>query len=136
DDTGEEDDDRDDDTGEEDDDTGEDDDDDTGEDDDDDEPYAEPDHDAASNPGLHVQFRNTSPGPVWVDQALFNEDAPIDTRGVQYRKALSNPGDDGDWLAFRLVHGQGNSTSISLELECSTEEEESPIRARLYDDEG
>lgn len=95
--------------------------------------FAEDDGDAASSPGLHAQFRSTSPGPVWVDRALFNEENPIDTKGIQYRKALSDPGNRADWLAFRLVHGDSNTTTITVDLECNADPgDPSPIRAELY----
>lgn len=98
--------------------------------------FAEDDGDAASNPGLYAQFRNTSPGPVWVDRALFNADDPIDTKGIQYRKALSEPGNLADWIAFTLVHGESNTT-ITVSLECDPEPTDpSPIRAELRDEDG
>ncbi len=94
------------------------------------------DGDAASAPGLFARFRNTSPGPVWVEGLLFNAATPIDTKGIQLRDSLGNPADPGDWLAFELVHGQSPTSSIVLELECSNTETPSPIRVELRDDAG
>lgn len=94
-------------------------------------PFVPNDGDAASAPGLHARFRATSPGPVWVQGLLFNAGSPIDTKGLQLRDRLGNPADPGDWIAFQLVHGQGNSTTITISLECSNTDTPSPIRAEL-----
>ena len=94
------------------------------------------DGDAASAPGLFARFRNTSPGPVWVEGLLFNAATPIDTKGIQLRDSLGNPADPGDWIAFELVHGQAPTTSIELTLECSNDDTPSPIRVDLRDDSG
>ncbi|MBA2667557.1 MAG: hypothetical protein H0U69_11040 [Trueperaceae bacterium] len=98
--------------------------------------FAANDGDAASNPGLFVQFRATSPGPVWVEGARFNAGARIDTKGIQYRNELSRPGDPSDWLDFRLVHGQSPTTSIKVDLECSINESPSPVRVQIRDSSG
>ena len=96
-----------------------------------------PDGDAASNPGLHAQFRKTSGAPVWVDRMLFNAADPIDTKGIQLRNDVSNPGDPFDFLAFRLVHGQSPTTRVTMTLECGFEAEVgSVIRAVLTDSSG
>ncbi len=98
---------------------------------------AENDLDAASNPGLHVQFRNTSGEPVWVDQLLFNSASRLDVKGVQLRNDIGNPADPGDWIAVRIVHGQSPTTSVEIELECLTPYDGStPIRVELRDDDG
>jgi len=94
-------------------------------------PFVPNDGDAASAPGLFARFRATSPGPVWVQGLLFNAATPIDTKGLQLRDRLGNPADPGDWIAFELVHGQGNSTTITITLECSNTDTPSPIRAEL-----
>jgi len=94
-------------------------------------PFVPNDGDAASAPGLFARFRATSPGPVWVQGLLFNAATPIDTKGLQLRDRLGNPADPGDWIAFQLVHGQGNSTTITITLECSNTDTPSPIRAEL-----
>jgi hypothetical protein len=86
-------------------------------------PVAFADGDAASNPGLHAQFRKTSGAPVWVDRMLFNASSPIDTRGIQLRNDVSNPGDPADFLAFRLVHGEAPTTRVVMSLECGFEAE-------------
>jgi len=99
-------------------------------------PFVPNDGDAASNPGLFAKFRATSPGPVWVDELLFNAASPIDTKGIQLRNRLGQPADPGDWVAFELVHGQGNSTTITISLECSNDATPTPIRADLRDDDG
>jgi uncharacterized protein (DUF2141 family) len=99
-------------------------------------PFVPNDGDAASNPGLFAKFRATSPGPVWVDGLLFNAASPIDTKGIQLRDRLGQPADPGDWLAFELVHGQGNTTTITISLECSNDATPTPIRAELRDDDG
>lgn len=100
--------------------------------------YAEEDNDAASNPGVYATFRNTAGPPVWVDRALFNKGSPIDTKGIQYRKSLSEPGNSRDWLAFSLTHGQGTTTTIRLSLSCSDSPAGGPtvIRARVYGADG
>ena len=96
-----------------------------------------PDGDAASNPGLHAQFRKTSGAPVWVDRMLFNGADPIDTKGIQLRNDVSNPGDPFDFLAFRLVHGDSPTTRVTMSLECGFEAEVgSVIRAVLTDSSG
>jgi hypothetical protein len=94
-------------------------------------PFVPNDGDAASAPGLFARFRATSPSPVWVEGLLFNAATPIDTKGLQLRDRLGNPADPGDWIAFELVHGQGNSTTITVTLECSNTDTPSPIRAEL-----
>ncbi len=96
-----------------------------------------PDMDAASNPGIHAQFRKTSGAPVWVDRMLFNASTPIDTRGMQLRNDVSNPGDPFDFLAFRLVHGDSPTTRVTMSLECGFEAEiGSVIDAVLTDSAG
>lgn len=99
-------------------------------------PFATNDGDAASNPGVHARFRVTSGPAVWVDQLLFNAATPLDVRGIQLRNELGRPDDLGDWLAFQLVHGQGNSTTIRVSLACVTDFPTSPIRAALRNSAG
>jgi hypothetical protein len=99
-------------------------------------PFVPNDGDAASAPGLFARFRASSPGPVWVDELLFNAANPIDTQGLQLRDELGTPEDPGDWIAFELVHGQGNTTTITITLECSNTDTPSPIRAELRDENG
>lgn len=94
-------------------------------------PFVPNDGDAASAPGLLARFRATSPGPVWVEGLLFNATDPIDTKGLQLRDRLGDPADPGDWIAFQLVHGQGNTTTITISLTCSNTDTPSPIRAEL-----
>ncbi len=99
-------------------------------------PFVANDGDSASNPGLFARFRATSPGPVWVDELLFNAATPIDTKGIQLRNELGTPADPGDWLAFELVHGQANTTTITISLTCSNDDVPAPIRADLRDEDG
>ena len=96
-----------------------------------------PDGDAASNPGLHAQFRKTAGAPVWVERMLFNASSPIDTKGIELRNDVSNPGDPFDYLAFRLVHGEAPTTRVTMTLACGFEAEiGSVIRAELRDSGG
>ncbi|MEX2535618.1 MAG: hypothetical protein WD273_08465 [Trueperaceae bacterium] len=94
------------------------------------------DGDFGANPAVHALFRNTSGNPVWVDEPLFNEDSPLDVKGLQYRNAISNPGDESDWLLFGLVHGQNTTTTVEIDLQCDPSPSPSPIRAVLEDEEG
>ena len=92
------------------------------------------DGDAASNPGLHAQFRKTAGPPVWIDRMLFNASSPIDTKGIELRNDVSNPGDPADYLAFRLVHGEAPTTRVTMTLACGFEADVgSVIRAELRD---
>jgi hypothetical protein len=95
------------------------------------------DGDAQSSPGWSAQFRNTSGAPVSVSEILFNSAAPLDVKGIQLANQIGDPGDPGDWLEFRLVHGEGEVSSVEFELECeSAYSGSSPIRMELRDDEG
>lgn len=96
-------------------------------------PEAPDDGDNPSAPAVSVQFRATSPGPISVDEALFNED-PIDTRGLQYLEQLSVPGDDLDVVDFRIVPGQVDPV-IRIELECDNGDA-TRVRAEVFDDAG
>ena len=95
------------------------------------------DGDAQSNPGWSAQFRNTSGAPVSVAGILFNAAAPLDVKGIQIIDQIGDPEDPGDWLEFRLVHGEGEVSSVEFDLECVTSYSgSSPIRMELRDDEG
>lgn len=96
-------------------------------------PEAPDDGDNPSDPAVYVQFRATSPGPISVDEALFNEDA-IDTRGLQYLEQVSVPGDDLDVVDFRIVPGQVDPV-IRVELECSNGGADR-VRADILDEAG
>lgn len=95
------------------------------------------DGDSSVNAAVHGLFRNTSGAPVWVDEPLFNEASPLDVKGLQYRNAVSEPGDEGDWIAFGMVHGEAPTTTITIDLACDpVPAGPSPIRAALRDDGG
>lgn len=95
------------------------------------------DGDAQSNPGWSARFRNTSGNPVSVAEILFNTASPLDVKGIQLINQIGDPEDPGDWLEFELVHGQGQVTQVSFELECLTAYTGgSPIRVELRDDDG
>ena len=100
-------------------------------------PVAPDDGDAQSNPGWSAKFRATSGNPVTVSEILFNSAAPLDVKGLQLVNVIGDPEDPGDWLEFELVHGQGQVTQVSFELECLTAYTGgSPIRVELRDDDG
>lgn len=100
-------------------------------------PFVPDDGDAASAPGVFALFRNTSAGPLTVNELLFNENDPLDVKGIQLVNELGDPEDPGDWLAFELVHGESPTTSVNVSLECDTEfTPGSPIRVELRDDSG
>lgn len=99
-------------------------------------PFVPNDGDAESAPGLFALFRATSPAPVYVEELPFNAASPIDTKGIQLRDELGNPADPGDWIAFELVHGQSNTTTITITLACGSTDTPSPIRAELRDEDG
>lgn len=95
------------------------------------------DGDSSVKPAVHGLFRATSGAPVWVDEPLFNDASPLDVKGLQYRNAISEPGDEGDWIAFGMVHGEAPTTTITIDLECDpVPTGPSPIRAVLRDDGG
>lgn len=98
---------------------------------------AEDDGDSEVNAAVYAQFRNTAGAEVWVDTPLFNEDDVLDVQGLQYRNEVSNPGDETDWLAFELFHGDGATTTIDMTLECDPDDDDlSPVRVTLFDDDG
>lgn len=99
-------------------------------------PFVPNDGDAASAPGLFALFRATSPSPVYVEGLPFNAATPIDAQGIELRDELGTPADPGDWIAFELVHGQSNTTMITITLACSDTDTPSPIRAELRDEDG
>lgn len=89
-------------------------------------------HDSAVKPAVHARFRAVAGAPVWLDRPLFNKTEPIDTQGLQYRNAISNPGDPDDTLQFDLVHGESPTSRVVVNLECDPAPvERSPIRAAL-----
>ncbi len=95
------------------------------------------DGDAQSNPGWSARFRVTSGNPVRVEDILFNSAAPLDVKGIQIANEIGNPADPGDWLEFELIHGQSNTSRITVQLECLTAfTGTSPIRAEVRDDTG
>lgn len=91
--------------------------------------FAEPDNDAASEPGLHVNFRGPTSPAVWIDRALFNRTDPVRARAIQYRKEVSNPGNQRDWVTFNLLGNSSGSQGIRLTLDCG--DDDAPIRAVL-----
>lgn len=94
------------------------------------------DGDHAANPGVVVQFRNTAGAPVSVEGPLFDLEAPIDTRGLQYIQEVSNPGDVEDFIAFNIVPGE-NDPVIEVELHCGSPElDPQPLRADVLDEDG
>ncbi|HLU83124.1 MAG TPA: hypothetical protein VKZ43_06950, partial [Trueperaceae bacterium] len=100
-------------------------------------PVAPNDGDAASNQGWSAQFRNSSGNPVSVAEILFNSASPLDVKGIQIADQIGDPEDPGDWLEFRLVHGEGEQTTLGFTLECLTAfTGSSPIRMELRDDAG
>ncbi len=99
-------------------------------------PTAPNDGDSASNPGLFVQFRVTAGNPLWVEGLPFNSTSRLDVKGIQLRDELGTPADPGDFIDIRLVHGQSNTTTIRVTLECGSTASPSPIRADLRDTSG
>lgn len=89
------------------------------------------DGDSEVDPGIWAQFRVTAGAPVWVDRMLFNEDDVLDVKGVQLRNEVGEPDDPEDWLQFRLVHGDGDTTTISVTLECSDQLEDGAPAATI-----
>jgi hypothetical protein len=75
------------------------------------------DGDSLVDPAVLAQFRNTSPGPVAIDEPLFNEEA-IDTRGVQYTGAIASDDDPSDHLRFSIVPGE-NDPYLRVTMECA-----------------
>ena len=82
-------------------------------------PQAEPDGDGPNDPAVSFQLRATAGAPVWVEGPLFNAE-PIDTRGLRYSDAVSEPGDDLDVVQFRIVPGQVDPY-VRFSLLCDSE---------------
>jgi hypothetical protein len=82
------------------------------------------DGDSEVDPGIWAQFRVTAGAPVWVDRMLFNEDDVLDVKGIELRNEVGEPDDPEDWLQFGLVHGDSDTTTISVTLECSVQLED------------
>lgn len=96
-------------------------------------PFVPDDGDAASKPGVHALFRSTSGNPVSVSEMLFNKASPLDVKGIKLVNELGDPEDTGDWLAFGLVHGEAQTSSVSISLDCDTDfTPGSPIRVELH----
>lgn len=94
------------------------------------------DADSSIAPALYVQFRPTSGAPLSTDQPQFNAE-PWDVKGVRYVNAISNPGDDADYLTFDLTGGESASQTIEVTFDCgAVSADASPIRATLTDPDG